>query len=86
MKKTKRLFGIKIHCAQCLTFLFKYEKEGPGSLVKCFTSNISEDTTKGDGACPSCGTQFARDGKIGNRPILKIIQGRVNVKGNTGKK
>ena len=86
MKKNKKLFSIKLHCASCLTFLFKYQKEGPGSLVKCFTSNISEDATQGNGICPHCGTQFARDSKIGNRPILKIIQGRVNVKGNTGKK
>lgn len=86
MKKAKRLFDIKIECASCLAFLFKYKKEGPGSLVKCFKSNISEDTTKGDGICPHCDTQFARDGKIGNRPILKIIHNRVIVRGNTGKK
>lgn len=86
MKKNKKLFNIQLYCASCLAFLFKYQKEGAGLLVKCFTSNISEDTTRGDGVCSCCETQFARKGKIGHRPILKIIQGRVNVRGNTGKK
>ncbi len=83
--KKKPIFKIKLSCSTCRTYLFTYKKEGAGNLIKCFKDNISDDKTSGTGFCHSCGKQFARESKIGNRPILKIIQGRVSIKGRTGK-
>lgn len=86
MLKKKKLFKVKIKCGNCHTFLYDYTKEGPGSLIKCFVSNIKNDQTSGSCRCPNCDLEFARPTKIGNRTIWKIIGGRVEVKGNTGKK
>lgn len=86
VKKSKPTFIIKIFCQSCNTFLYKYRKEGPGKLVKCFADGILEDNTQELGLCPGCGKQFARLGEIRGRPIHKIVQGSVFVKGRTGKK
>ena len=72
---------ISIHCAGCRTRLYKYKKGGTGGLVKCFLERIVEDATDGDGRCPDCGQQFAREGVIGGKPIHKIIQGKVFTRG-----
>lgn len=81
-QKKPKIFTISIYCSGCGAFLYKYQKEGPGSLVKCYTDRIIEDQTKGDLKCPSCEQQFARLTRIHNRPAHKIIQGKVSVKGH----
>lgn len=83
-KKTKE-FVIKIICDNCGTLLYKYRKEGPGSLVKCYVDGILRDYTKGNLECHQCNQQFARPAKYHNRPAHKIIQGKVIVKGHYGK-
>ena len=85
-KKSKPTFIIGIFCRTCNTFLYKYRKEGPGKLVKCFVDGILEDNTKEPCVCPECGKEFARPGEIRGRSIHKIVQGSVFVKGRTGKK
>lgn len=80
-----KTYTIEIDCAKCRTFLYKYRKEGPGSLVKCYTSGILEDNTEGDLKCPKCKTEFAREAMYHNRPAHKIIQGKVLVRGHCGK-
>lgn len=82
--KTKE-FIIKIICANCGALLYRYKKEGPGSLVKCYVEGILKDFTKGNLKCPKCNQQFARLAKYHNRPAHKIIQGKVIVKGHCGK-
>jgi len=83
-KKTKE-FVIKIICANCGTLLYRYKKEGPGSLIKCYVEGILKDYTKENLKCPKCNKQFARLAKYHNRPAHKIIQGKVIVKGHCGK-
>ena len=85
-RKSKPTFIIEIFCRSCSTFLYKYRKEGPGNLVKCFVDGILEDNTKKPCICPECGKEFARPGELHGRPIHKIVQGSVFVKGRTGKK
>lgn len=80
-----RTFTIDILCAKCGTFLYKYRKEGPGRLMKCYVDEILEDNTQGNLACPSCEQTFARERMIHGRPVHKIIQGKIRVKGHTGK-
>jgi phage FluMu protein Com len=71
---------IKIYCQKCNTLLYKYHKEGPGHLIKCYRSRIIKDYTAGDLSCPKCGTVFAREAMIHGKPAYKIIQGKVFVK------
>jgi hypothetical protein len=71
---------IKIYCSQCRTLLYKYQKGGTGSLVKCFKDKILRDFTGGDLKCPHCHVQFAREKMIRGKPAHKIIQGKVLVK------
>ena len=78
-------YTIKVICAKCQTVLYKYKKEGGGELVKCYTSNILEDFTKGDLCCPNCKQQFAREAMVHGRPAHRIINGKVNVRGHHGK-
>lgn len=85
-KKTIQTFTIRIYCNKCRTYLYKYRKEGPGSLVKCFVSNILVNKTEESCICPKCGNQFARETDFKGRDVHKIIQGSIFVKGNTGKK
>lgn len=75
-------YVIKIYCAQCNTFLYKYRKRSNGALVKCQADRIIEDGTRGDLKCPSCGQEFARLKVISGKQIQKIIRGRVFVKGH----
>lgn len=84
-KKKIKEFVIKIICANCGTLLYRYKKEGPGSLVKCYVEGILKDCTKGNLKCPKCNQQFARLAKYHNRLAHKIIQGKVVVKGHCGK-
>jgi len=74
---------IKIYCQNCQTLLYKYRKDIPGRLIKCYQDMILEDHTNGDLKCPKCGQQFARKKTIHNKPANKIIQGKVYVKGLT---
>ncbi len=39
---------IKIYCSRCDEFLYKYDKGGNGSLIKCFLHKILKDNTEGD--------------------------------------
>ena len=71
---------IRIYCANCGHFLYKYRKGGGGKLVKCFVEKIVQDNTEGDLSCPSCGQAFARETMAYGRPANKIIQGKVTVK------
>lgn len=81
----KEVFMIDVHCNKCQTFLYRYQKEGGGELVKCYVDKIVEDATNGDLCCPKCDGQFARNAIIHNRPAHKIIGGKVYVKGHHGK-
>jgi len=85
-KKSRPIFTIRIYCRSCNAFLYKYRKEGPGKLVKCFVDGIVEDHTQEPYTCPKCGKVFARPAMIDGRPANKIVQGSVFVKGSTGKK
>ena len=85
MGKKKKIFVISVHCAKCRTILYGYQKEGKGSLAKCFVDRIIKDYTKGNLKCPKCDQEFARLTKIGGRPAHKIIQGKVFVKGHLKK-
>lgn len=80
-----RIYPLNIHCISCGTLLYRYHKEGPGSLVKCYVDRIVEDRTRGDLQCPQCGQVFARPIEIHKRPAHKIIQGRVFVRGHQKK-
>ncbi len=83
-KKTKK-FVIKIICTNCGTLLYKYKKEGAGSLIKCYLDGILKNYTKGDLKCHKCNQQFARLAKYHNRPAHKIIQSKIIIKGHCGK-
>ncbi len=83
---SKPIYPIKIFCQRCQTLLYEYDKEGPGSLVKCYVDRITADHTEKDLNCPKCKTPFCRAGQIFNRPIHKIIGGKVFVKGFCPKK
>ena len=72
-------------CNTCGSKLYRYRKEGPGHLLKCFADGIIKDYTNGDLKCPNCSQEFARISEITGRKIHKIIQGKVYVKGNHGK-
>lgn len=84
-KKNKRIFTLKIFCSKCNTLLYHYQKEGPGSLIKCFVDRITKDNTNGDLKCPKCSQEFARQSEIKGRPINKIIKGRVFTRGHCPK-
>ncbi|RJO60942.1 hypothetical protein C4544_04205 [candidate division WS5 bacterium] len=85
-KGTKiKIFTISIHCSKCSELIYRYQKEGPGSLVKCYVDRIVEDYTKGNLKCLSCGQDFARHAIMHNRPVHKIIQGKVYIKGHVKK-
>ena len=72
---------IRVYCAACGCLLYKYQKGGPGRLVKCFADKIVQDNTEGDLRCPECGQEFARETMVYGRPANKIIQGKVIVRG-----
>lgn len=80
-----KTYTIEVKCAKCKVLLYRYRKEGAGSLVKCYVSGILEDNTQGDLKCPSCKTEFARKAMYHGRPAHKIIQGKVFVVGHCGK-
>ncbi|MGV1720812.1 hypothetical protein [Vibrio furnissii] len=71
---------VDISCAKCRTVLFKYHKGGKGALIKCFNARIAQDATQGDGRCPNCGSEFAREAMIRGAPAWKIAGGKVVVK------
>lgn len=77
-------FTIAVHCNKCLSKLYRYKKEGGGTLIKCYADMIMEDYTKGDLTCPNCNQEFARYAIIHNRSAHKIIKGRVFVRGHHG--
>ncbi|KAK9794313.1 hypothetical protein WJX73_004752 [Symbiochloris irregularis] len=79
-KKAAGSKTVKIHCANCRAFLYKYQKDGKGSLVKCWHERIVEDATKdGELSCPECGTEFARPTMVKGRPANKMIGGKVTM-------
>ena len=83
--KHKKIFTISLYCRKCSTFLYKYNKEGPGSLIKCYISNIFKDRTRSDLKCPNCEQVFAKLGTIHNRPVHRIIRGKVFTRGHCKK-
>jgi len=80
VKRKVRTHAIRIFCSGCGTLLYKYRKEGPGHLVKCYKDRILKDYTSGDLKCPNCGKIFAREAMIHGKPANKIVQGKVYVK------
>lgn len=76
----RKAHTIKVYCANCRQLLYKYHKEGPGHLVKCYKDRIVEDHTHGELRCPHCGEEFAREAMIHGKPANKIIQGKVFVR------
>ena len=79
-KKGRRAHIIKVYCAKCHVLLYKYQKEGPGSLIKCYKDRIAKDYTRGDLKCPKCGETFARETVYHGKPANKIIRGKVYVR------
>jgi ribosomal protein S27E len=79
-KKGRRTHIIKVYCAKCQTLLYKYQKAGLGSLIKCYKDRIAEDYTRGDLKCPKCGETFAREAVYHGKPANKIILGKVYVR------
>eukprot|EP00746_Dinoflagellata_sp_MGD_P145140 gnl/MRDRNA2_/MRDRNA2_77791_c0_seq2.p1 gnl/MRDRNA2_/MRDRNA2_77791_c0~~gnl/MRDRNA2_/MRDRNA2_77791_c0_seq2.p1 ORF type:complete len:214 (-),score=20.10 gnl/MRDRNA2_/MRDRNA2_77791_c0_seq2:183-824(-) len=71
---------VKVVCTGCGTKLYKYHKNGKGSLVKCFEARIAEDFTNGDLQCPSCGKEFARRKLVRGQPAHVIIGGKAKIK------
>lgn len=84
-KESPHVFMIKIYCAQCNAFLYKYKKVKKGSVLRCYVDRIVEDSTKGDMKCPDCGQEFARFRIIKNKPAHKLIQGKTFIKGHLKK-
>jgi len=80
MSSRRRARTIRVYCASCGCLLYKYQKAGPGRLVKCFVDKIVQDNTEGDLRCPECGQEFARETMAYGRPANKIIQGKVTVR------
>lgn len=79
-----KTYTIDVRCSGCNCLLYRYKKEGAGTLIKCFVDMIIKDKTNGDLKCPSCGREFARKAIIHNRPAHKIIRGKVFVTGHHG--
>lgn len=77
-------YAIAVHCAKCKELLYRYKKEGAGTLIKCYVDMITKDFTNGDLKCHKCGQEFARHAVIHNRPAHKIIRGKVFVRGHHG--
>lgn len=48
--------------------------------MKCFKERIAQDFTSGDGRCPNCGREFARDAMVRGTPALKMVGGKVMMK------
>lgn len=71
---------IKVYCSKCKTLIYKYWKDKPGHLIKCYKEMIIKDFTAGDLKCPNCKNIFAREAVIHNKPANKIIQDSVFVK------
>ena len=61
MSLGRRAWTIRVYCAACACFLYKYQKAGSGRLVKCYQDRIVKDSTRGDLCCPDCGQGFARE-------------------------
>jgi len=79
-KKGRRTHIIKVYCANCHALLYKYQKAGLGSLIKCYKDRIAEDYTRGDLKCPKCGETFAREAVYHGKPANKIIRGKVYIR------
>ena len=80
-----KVYTIEIFCSKCGCFLYRYRKEKPGFLVKCYRDKILIDKTKGDLKCPQCGQEFARFKMYGGRPANKIIRGKITIGGHLKK-
>jgi hypothetical protein len=80
----QKTYTIAVHCLKCNGIIYRYKKEGGGTLIKCYVDMIIEDYTNGDLRCPGCGQEFARHATIHNRPANKIIRGKAYVKGHHG--
>jgi len=71
---------VRVHCAACRAFLYKYHKGGTGALVKMYLERIAQDETTEAGVCGGCGAVVARPAVIHGRPALKLVGGKVVVK------
>ena len=80
MRPGRNTRTIRVYCAGCGCLLYKYQKGGPGRLVKCFVDKIVQDNTEGDLCCPECGQEFGRETMVYGRPANKIIQGKITVR------
>ncbi len=79
-----KIYTITVHCTSCKSALYRYRKEGAGTLIKCYVDMITKDHTNGDLHCPDCKQEFARLGKVHNRPAHIVIRGRVFIRGHHG--
>lgn len=78
-----KLFGIS--CEHCKTYLFNYQKDGPGLLKRMYIDRISKaenfDLSK-NLICPSCNrliaTQMTYEKE--DRPALRLFVGAVTKK------
>jgi hypothetical protein len=72
---------VDVFCSRCNGPLYKYRKNGKGSLVKCWVERIARDYTAQPCVCPGCASIFARPGMVRGRPAYKIIGDRVFTRG-----
>lgn len=72
---------VRVYCAGCRSLLYKYHKGGTGSLVKVYLERIAVDETAAPGVCGGCGVTVARPATIHGRPALKMVGGKVYVRG-----
>ncbi|MDE3270610.1 hypothetical protein [Pseudoalteromonas sp. G4] len=70
---------VDIICTSCKTRLYKYHKNGKGSLVKCFKERIAKDFCDVSCICPTCGQEFAREQMIRGSVAYKIIGGKAKI-------
>ncbi|GAB0491435.1 hypothetical protein MMPV_002688 [Pyropia vietnamensis] len=79
-RKTLPKHTVRVYCAGCRALLYKYHKGGTGSLVKMYLERIAQDETAKPGVC-GCGVTVARPATIHGRPALKVVGGKVYVRG-----
>lgn len=80
-RKTLPKHTVRIYCAGCRSLLYKYHKGGTGSLFKVYLERIAVDETTEPGVCGGCGVTVARPATIHGRPALKMVGGKVYVRG-----
>ena len=79
-----------IHCSECGVLLFKYQKDGPGALKRCYLDRSKFNIPERRGVsfssyttCPQCKQEFGRPMtyKPENRLAIRLFVGAVRKKG-----